>query len=45
MQMEELHQMVCIDQLNQTANKIDFFFPHWLTFRLLKKLKYNLNFT
>lgn len=27
MQMEELHQMVCIDQLNQTANKIAFFSP------------------
>lgn len=27
MQMEELHQMVCIDQLNQTANKTDFFSP------------------
>lgn len=27
MQMEELHQMVCIDQLNQTANKTDFFPP------------------
>lgn len=40
MRMEELHQMVCIDQLNQSVNKIGF--SHWLTFRLLKKKK---NFT